>query len=221
MSSERTTDGKLSLSAEAIAREALALVEEKGMEAFSFRQLGKRLGCEAMSIYHYHASKQHLIDAMVTLCLGEIEIPPDDLPARDWMAALAWNYRAAVLRRPGFALILTTHRLNHREGLAWLERVTKRMARGLPAARRATFFRVLSYYVTGAVIDEALGYAKGPGAAEPYPLEDAKRDFPMIMEMGAYFGPENHPKTFEAGLDALLDWYEREAESESEARRRA
>ena len=55
-----------------------------------------------------------------------------------------------------------------------------------------------------------MGYARGPDAAEPYPIEDAKRDFPTIMAMGAYFGPDGRDAFFDAGIDVLLDWFEKE-----------
>lgn len=71
-------------------------------------------------------------------------------------------------------------------------------------------FRVFSYFISGAAVDEAMGYARGPGAAEPYPLEDAKRDFPTIMAMGAFFGPDSRAAFFDAGIDVLLDWFEKE-----------
>lgn len=71
-------------------------------------------------------------------------------------------------------------------------------------------FRVFSYFISGAAADEAMGYAKGPGAAEPYPFEDAKRNFPAIMALGAFFGPDSRERFFDAGIDVLLDWFERE-----------
>jgi AcrR family transcriptional regulator len=201
---------KPALSAEQIAHEALSLVDDEGLDAFSFRRLAKRLNCEAMSIYHYYSSKQHLIDAMVSICLSEVDIPDPDLPMRDAMRQFARNYRATALRHPGFAIILVTHRLNHREGLEWLDRGIGILGDDLPLARKAVLFRVFSYFITGAAVDEAMGYAKGPGAAEPYPLEDAQRDFPTIMSLGAFFGPEGREAFFDAGIDVLLDWFEKE-----------
>lgn len=198
------------LSAAHIAQEALALVDAEGLEAFSFRRLAKRLNCEAMSLYHYYASKQHLIDAMVSICLSEIDIPDPDLPLREAMRQFARNYRATALRHPGFAIILVTHRLNHKEGLDWLDRGVRVLGDDLPLAKKAELFRVFSYFISGAAVDEAMGYAKGPGAAEPYPFEDAKRDFPTIMALGACFGPESRDAFYDAGINVLLDWFERE-----------
>ena len=197
------------LSPELIASEAMALVDEGGLDALSFRALGKRLGCEAMSLYHYYPSKQHLVDAMVNICLDEIDVPPPGPPPRERLHRFCLNYRAAVLNHPGFAPILTTHRLNHAEGLAKLDACVGMFTSDrLGFEEKATLFRVLSYFITGAAIDEALGYAKGPSAAVPVPFEDARRDYPQIMGVGAYFGKENHLKYYEAGLDILLDWIE-------------
>jgi hypothetical protein len=127
------------------------------------------------------------------------------------MRTLCLRYRETAIRHAAFAPVLFTHRLNHAEGLAWLDRVVGIFdGSDLPHSRRAALFRVLSYYLTGASLDESLGYAKGPSAAEPVPLEDAKRDFPHIMGVGAHFGRENHLAFFEEGLDLILDWIERE-----------
>ncbi|MCA8879013.1 MAG: TetR/AcrR family transcriptional regulator C-terminal domain-containing protein [Rhodobacteraceae bacterium] len=209
---------KIPLSADRIAAEAMAMVDHDGYGALSFRALAKRLGCEAMSLYHYFPSKAHLTDAMVSICLAETPIPADDLPHRDRLRRFAFAYRDTVLRHPGFAQILVTHRLNHRDGLSFLERATALFdAPGLSIARQAHLFRVMSYYLTGAAIDEALGYARGPGAAEPVPGEDARRDFPRITAFGAHFGPDSHLPIFEAGLDLILDWIEAEMQAARDA----
>lgn len=197
------------LSAERIATEAMALVDESGLEGLSFRALGKRMGCEAMSLYHYYPSKQHLIDALVNICIAETPVPEPGPSPRERLKEFCMRYRATVLLHPGFAPVFTTHRLNHREGLAWLdESVQIFSASDAPMSRKAELFRVISYFMTGAVLDEALGYAKGPSAADPVPGDEAKRDYPHILGIGAYFGQENHLRFYETGLDVLLDWVE-------------
>lgn len=199
------------LTAERIAAEAMALVDEGGLEALSFRSLAARLKCQAMSLYHYYPSKQHLIDALVNICLADAEIPGPELPLRERIHRFCLSYRDAVLRHPGFASIFTIHRLNHREGLAKLDACVRMFGdETVPYELRATLFRVLSYFITGAVLDEALGYAKGPSAANPVPADEARRDFPAIMGVGAHFGKDNHLKFYEAGLSVILDWIEAE-----------
>jgi len=202
---------KVSLNPEDIVTEALALVEDEGLDGFSFRKLAKRLNCEAMSIYHYFASKQHLFDAMVTRCVTEVQPPPADLPTRELMWRFAHDYRAMILRHPAFALIITTHRLNHREALEWLDACVAAMFHTpIPTDRMATIFRVFSYFMTGAAIDESLGYAKGPSAADPYPMDDFPRAFPHIAAIGQYFGPQYRDGYFDAGINLLMDWFEAE-----------
>jgi AcrR family transcriptional regulator len=153
------------LSADRIAAEAMALCDEAGFDAVSFRALGKRLGCEAMSLYHYFPSKQHLVDAMVNTCLAETPVPSPGPPARERMRALCHAYRATAVRHAGFAPILFTHRLNHREGLAWLDEVAgifdDTRADDL---RRATVFRVISYYL---IRRSSAGRYRPRGAGSP------------------------------------------------------
>ena len=55
---------RVALTRERIEIEALALIDADGIDAFSTRKLGARLGCEAMSIYHHFPSKAHILDAL-------------------------------------------------------------------------------------------------------------------------------------------------------------
>ena len=105
----------------------------------------------------------------------------------------------------GFFQFVNTYRMNSRAGLALLDRILRAFeATGLGTEARARHFRVIGYYISGAALDEALGYARGPSAAEPVPEEEALRDFPAITAAGAYFGREHHAKTFEQGVEVLL-----------------
>ena len=197
------------LSADRIVTEAMALIDSEGYDALSFRALGRRLGCEAMSIYYYFPSKQHLIDALVTLCLNEIEVPEPGLPLREHLRQFALNWRATAIRHAAFTPILFTHRLNHPEALSWLDR-SLHIFDGSDAdsKTKATVMRVVTYYLNGAALDEALGYAKGPSAANPVSVEEMS-NYPRIKTLGQHFGKENHDEFFNAGLDLLLDWAER------------
>ena len=56
---------------------AVALAGAGGIEALTMRRLGEELGVEAMSLYRHVASKDDLLDGMVDVVFGEIELPPD------------------------------------------------------------------------------------------------------------------------------------------------
>jgi AcrR family transcriptional regulator len=103
------------------------------------RRLAGELGAGAMSLYHYVANKDELLDAMIDVVFAEIELPPADTDwqtamrrrassARDVLARHPWaiglmesrttpgpaNLRhreavAACLRRAGFSVVMATH----------------------------------------------------------------------------------------------------------------
>ncbi len=194
------------LSAERILAEAFALVDAEGTDAFSFRVLAARLGCQAMSIYHYFPSKAHLFEAMVGVCIDEMTLPP---PGEGWRAKLEHvcrDFRAMALRHPGFFAYFTIFRQNNATGLRFLnELLTVLEATGLPADRRAFHFRAIGYYIGGAGLDEALGYARGPSSLDPVPDEVARRDYPAIMAVGPWFASRYHEAIFTHGMTVLLD----------------
>lgn len=194
------------LSPERIAETALALIDEAGLDSFSFRALAKRLGCQAMSIYHYYPSKAHLFEALVEICLAEIPVPAPDTPWCDGLRGVARAIRQMAIRHPGFFLYFSIFRMNNRAGLSMLDGVLRILEEITPdAERRAHQFRALSYYIMGAGLDEAMGYAHGPSAVDPVPADEAARDFPAIMAIGPYFQDPYHEAIFEYGLEAMLD----------------
>jgi AcrR family transcriptional regulator len=193
------------LSTERIAAAALQMVDHDGLEALSFRALAKELRCEAMSLYHYFPSKAHLLDAMVDIYLSELTFLPEREPWIDQLRHAAHEFRKAALRHPGLFPFYSVYRQNSRSGLAYLNRIVKIMELGgLSTEARARHFRVLGYYLTGASLDEALGYAKGPSAAEPVPSDMMQKDYPAIMAISGFFDKDHHLKTFELGLEMLL-----------------
>ncbi len=82
------------LNAERVLREALRLADEEGLDAVGMRRLGRELGAGAMSLYHYFASKDALLDAMIDVVFEEIELPPEE---SDWRSAI--RYRATSVRQ--------------------------------------------------------------------------------------------------------------------------
>src|SRR5258706_8048377 len=90
------------LSRERVCREALALVDEEGLDALSMRRLGARLGVEAMSLYRHVRDKADLLDALHTAVLGDLR-PSGDAGGEGWRALLGGVPRAprgALLRHP-------------------------------------------------------------------------------------------------------------------------
>ncbi len=201
----KTKPPRASLSAEKIVTEALSLVDSEGLDGFSFRTLAKRLGCEAMSIYYYFPGKQHLFDALVDRCIGEMKLEP---ASSDWLERLrviCHEFRRMALRHPGFFAYLAVYRMNSHAGLGFLDTVLSTMEEsGLAEDARARHFRAIGYYLTGAGLEEAMGYARGPSAAEPVPDDVAARDYPAITRIGKFFGSDYRDTIFNEGLETLL-----------------
>jgi AcrR family transcriptional regulator len=83
------------LSRERICREALALVDDEGLEALSMRRLGARLGVEAMSLYRHVRDKTDLLAALQGAVIGRLVAPRGQV--RPWRTELGGQARA--LRR--------------------------------------------------------------------------------------------------------------------------
>src|ERR1019366_6934320 len=64
---------------------AVALADEAGLEAFSMRGLAQELAVVPMALYKHVANKDALLDGMVDIVFGEIELPSGDL---DWRSAM-------------------------------------------------------------------------------------------------------------------------------------
>lgn len=127
------------LSKQRVVIEAVRLADRGGVDGLSMRRLADALGAGAMSLYHYVANKDELLDAMIDVVFGEIELPSEET---DWQSAMrqqavsarqvlgrhSWaiglmesrttpgpaNLRhreafTACLRRAGFSVLMTTH----------------------------------------------------------------------------------------------------------------
>lgn len=214
-----------SLSRERIEVAALDLIEADGLAAFSTRRLATALGCEAMSIYHYFPSKGHLMDALVDRVVGN-ELTVLDPVLGHWRSQVEISlreWRDMALKHRSFFSYLALHRFNTPTSLRWLNGILGLMGSlGLPPGRGVRLFRVIGYYVNGAMMDETAGYSRGPSTIEPVPDEVMQRDYPEVVKAGRFFVPEAREETFEVGLRILLDGLENEvkrAEFEASFRR--
>ena len=64
------------LSRERVLRAAITLADRGGIEALTMRRLGQELGVEAMSLYKHVSNKDDVLDGIVDLVLGDIDVPP-------------------------------------------------------------------------------------------------------------------------------------------------
>lgn len=211
---------KPALSAERIERTALKLIEAEGMVAFSTRKLAGELHCEAMSIYHYFPSKDHLMDALVDRVMGEemTVLTPGAGPWRPVLEASTREWRALALRRPHFFGYLVMHRLNTPKALRWLNGIVGVFRSiGVGDEYAARMFRATGFMLAGALLEETAGYWRGHSTVEPVPDEVMEAEFPHVVAVGQWFQERHWEATFELSVRVLLDAVEQRVNA---ARRR-
>jgi len=86
------------LSSARVLQAAVARADEAGLEAFSMRGLAQELGVVPMALYKHVANKDELLDGMVDIVFGEIELPSGDLDWRSAMRRRAISTREALSR---------------------------------------------------------------------------------------------------------------------------
>ena len=92
------TEARTPLSRERVLRAAVTFADEGGIGSLSMRKLGEVLGVEAMSLYNHVASKDELLDGMVDLVFGEIDLPAAGAPWKTAMRQRAASARQALAR---------------------------------------------------------------------------------------------------------------------------
>jgi AcrR family transcriptional regulator len=188
-----------------IVQAALALVAREGLAELSTRKHGRERGCEAMSLYHFFPSKQHLLDALVEHAIESMAVPDPGLPALERVRRACDEYRAMAHRYPKLFPLVAVHRLNTPAGVRFIERILG-MVRDATGddETAARYFRAVGYYLIGAGLEETAGYAMGPSAAEPVSDEFIAKQCPLLVRSARYFQRPEWDRTFALGLDALF-----------------
>ncbi|MBN9576941.1 MAG: helix-turn-helix transcriptional regulator, partial [Alphaproteobacteria bacterium] len=69
--------------------QALALIDEAGLDGFSIRKLGARLGVEPMALYHHFPSRPAVLAAVAARVLAAAPLPAVDGGWRGWCGQAA------------------------------------------------------------------------------------------------------------------------------------
>ncbi len=201
------------LSRERILRAAMTVADAGGLASLTIRSLAQELGVKPMSVYYYVANKDEILDGIVDLVFGEIELPSIEGPWRSEIERRAHSARS-VLRRHSWAIALLESRtspgpatLRHHDAVIGTLR-----AGGFSVENTAHAYALLDAYVYGFAVQEAALPFEGPDtvaevaapmmelfdpAAYPHLLE-LTTDY--VLQPGYDFGNE-----FEFGLGLVLD----------------
>jgi AcrR family transcriptional regulator len=207
---------RVRLSRERVLRGAVAVADALGIGALTMRALARELGVKPMSLYHYVAGKDDILDGIVDLIFSEIDLPT---PGGDWQSEMRRRAISArrVLRQHSWAIGLMESRAN--PGPATLRHHDATIATlrgaGFTVAMTAHAYALLDSYVYGFALQEASLPFNPDAVAEisqPLAHQIPAGQYPHLLEMatqhilqpGYDFGDE-----FDIGLRVILEALER------------
>jgi len=153
---QRQVPSEVGLSRQRVVVEAIRLADREGVAGLSMRRLADAFGAGAMSLYHYVASKEELLDAMIDVVFEEIDLPPQET---DWQSAMrrrSVSARQVLARHPWAIGLMESRTSPGRAHLRHREAVTACLRRAGFSVLMATHANwLLDVYVYGFALQEA------------------------------------------------------------------
>ncbi|HEU5224107.1 MAG TPA: TetR/AcrR family transcriptional regulator [Candidatus Lumbricidophila sp.] len=196
---QRQVASDAGLNKQRVVIEAVRIADREGVDGLSMRRLASALGAGAMSIYHYVANKDQLLDAMIDIVFAEIELPPADI---DWQSAMRREAVSAqqVLARHPWAIGLMESRttpgpanLRHREAVT-------------ACLRRAGFSVLMATHANWMLNSYVYGYAL-QAASLPFGTADELADMTEDVYL-PQLPPDEFPYLNESAAALLADGYD-------------
>lgn len=209
------TTARAPLSRERVLRAAIELADSHGIEALTMRRLARELGVEAMTLYHYVANKDELLQGIVDIVIGEIELPSAGAEWKEGLRQIATSaYQLFLRHRWAASLMLSIGALPSR--LSYMEAILGLLRRGgFSPEMTHHAYHALEGHITGFtlwIVGLDLDTEQLPAMAADFLRELPRDELPHLAEhvethlspMVEYTGSE-----FDFGLDLLLDGLER------------
>lgn len=211
---------RASHSMEAVVGEAVAILDEFGESALTFRALAARLGGGVASIYWYVANKDELLDRATDHVLAGVLVDSavylDESDPIDAVRGIAVTTFDAVVARPWLASYFMRNTQVQANSLMLYERMGQQVMR-LGLSPQGAFDAV------SAVLGYVVGIATDLGQEPPQEFLDSDLDrqtyigrqadlwreldadeFPFLHHIADVFASHDDAEQFRAGLDLLL-----------------
>jgi AcrR family transcriptional regulator len=208
--------GRNSLSEERILDEALALIDERSLEALTTRALGHRLGVDPTAVYRHFRSKDELVNALADRIMGKGTQPlvtsDGDANPRGQLRSVFLAIRRALLAHPAMTAIVVRRPPRGTNTWAITEQALGLLrSAGFDDGGAAQAYQALLFYTLGHAMVEAPYAALDPAQAT---VELAvSRVMYQMLPAGEYpntaaVAPHLYgslEEQFAYGLDRLLD----------------
>ena len=213
---------RLPLTRDRILGAALELADDGGIDSLTMRKLGQELGFEAMSLYHYVANKNELLNGLCDLVLAETDLPSPD---GDWVEAVrssAISVHRALRRHPWACTLLMAPDHVRPARLRYMDSLLGRL-------RDAGFSAETTYHAYHVIDGHIFGFSFWQ-SSHAYTAEELSQfvetfakaipadEYPHLHEHGAQHfaeGPHHDVSAFEFGLDLILEGLQKIHRAES------
>ena len=205
--------GRLRLSRERVLRAAVEVADQGGIGGLTIRSLAQALGAKPMSVYYHVAGKEEILDGIVDIVFGEIELPTIGGEWHSEMRRRAASAREAMRRHPWAIGLVETRTspghatLRHHDAVIG----TLREA-GFSLEMTAHAFALIDAYVYGFALSEVTLPFNGPDTvpevAEHMMEQFSPDDYPHLVEFTVehVMKPDyDYGEEFEYGLGVVLD----------------
>ena len=220
MTSTPDTPPRSPLTRQRVFQAAVDLADRDGLGALTMRRLGAELGVEAMSLYKHVASKEEILDGIVELVVGEIEIPPDGAEWKEAMRRRAISAREVLSRHSWAIGLLEARDSKGPTALRYLDAILGNLrSAGFSIENAAHAFWLLDSFVYGHVIQETrlpINTSEKVSESTGSNVEQITRDeYPHLVEIGEHALKSEYSvdTEFEFGLDLILDALDRSGTS--------
>ena len=203
------------LNRERVVHAAMDLADERGIGALSMRELGRRLGVEAASLYNHVPGKDDLLDGMVEQVVSQIDVPGGEVNWREAMRRRAISARAVFARHPWASALIDSRHPSGPAGLAYADRVLAvLLGAGFSPRTAGNAFMALDSYIYGYERQRsALSIGDGEDTAEQARevVDTAQEAFPSLSRVAVEYAssPYDDEAGFVFGLDLILDSLQR------------
>ncbi|MFI6480502.1 TetR/AcrR family transcriptional regulator [Nonomuraea sp. NPDC050663] len=180
---------------------ALAIADERGLEAVSMRAVAAALGVTPMALYGYFRNKDELLDGLVERLLAEI--PQAEGGWEERLRALAWGYRQVARRHPAAFTLMFSRPSLTLDATRVVDAVYQALLdAGVPEADVPRLERLASTFVLGFALSEANGRFSPESTAK---RAARGKDLPGHRRLADHLDPEQDlDQEFAADLADLM-----------------
>ncbi|GAA3590578.1 hypothetical protein GCM10022419_086490 [Nonomuraea rosea] len=183
----------MTLDKQRIVTEAVALLDDEGLNGVTLRKLATRLGVRSPTLYWHLPNKAALVTAIAEAIL-EQEFP-ELVPAepgerwQDWLIGLAERLRRALLAHPDGARVISASQLSLKMAAISELAMSTLVARGLPLRAARMIVLTVERFTVGYVLEEQ-ALPLDPDALDGFDMAAFAAAYPTVIAgVAEYFEP--------------------------------